>query len=234
MLLHYNVVDQTITESIAMTACGFRLGHGFILRSCRVSLLATVVAVCTPLQTEPVAAAERHHHAHEHGVSKLQIAMDGPVVEIQLVSPGMDIVGFEHAPTSDADKQALAKAAAVLADGASLFILSADARCGLADAVVEHPFLAQKAGRHEHGERHGHNHGNTHGQKHEHAGAPGDGHSAFQVHYRFQCENIGELTRLEVKLFEKFPAAKEIEVEAITPRGQIARELTPASPLLRL
>jgi len=37
---------------------------------------------------------------------------------------------------------------------------------------------------------------------------------------------------MDVKLFEKFPAAREIEVEAITPRGQIARDLTPDSPRL--
>jgi hypothetical protein len=232
MLCYYitMLTDQIMLESIAMTASSFPLGPRFLSRSGQFSFLAWALMLSAISLAIPLKAAERHHHAHEHGVSKLKVAIDGPLLEIQLDSPGMDIVGFEHAPSNDADRQVLAKAGALLAGGGSLFILPADARCGLLDADIDHPFLSADTGKHEHGDKHGHQHGGPHG----HAGAAADGHSTFRAHYRFRCENIEKLTRIDVKLFEKFPAAREIEVEAITPKGQIARALTPASPQLKL
>jgi len=64
----------------------------------------------------------------------------------------MDIVGFEHAPSTDEDKQAIAKAEEILTAGASLFALSANARCTLLDADVDHPSLSSKPDRHDHGD----------------------------------------------------------------------------------
>lgn len=209
-----------------MTAYNFPIDPRLLSRGCRISLLASSLILFAVSLATPLKAAERHHHAHEHGVSTLKIAVEGTLLEMQLVSPGMDIVGFEHAPSTDTDRQAVAKAGALLAEGATLFVLSADARCRLVKADVDHPFLSTDIEKREHGEKHGHKRGEQHG----HRDAADDGHSAFQAHYRFNCEDIGKLRRMDVKLFEKFPAAREIEVEAITPRGQIARELTPDSP----
>ena len=48
--------------------------------------------------------------AHEHGVAKLNVVLDGNTLELELDSPAMNLVGFEHAASSDADK---AKVAAV-------------------------------------------------------------------------------------------------------------------------
>ena len=48
--------------------------------------------------------------AHEHGVAKLNAVLDGSTLELELDSPSMNLVGFEHAASSDADK---AKVAAV-------------------------------------------------------------------------------------------------------------------------
>ena len=171
------------------------------------------------------------------GVSKLKVAIDGPFLEIRLESPGMDIVGFEHAPSTDEDKQAIAKAEEILTAGASLFALSANARCTLLDADVDHPSLSSKPDRHDHGDKHDHQDKDEHQDGHhdeKRTDGEDDQHSAFEAHYRFRCEDIGKLKRIDVKLFEKFPAAKEIEVEAITPAGQVAKELTPSSSRLDL
>lgn len=211
-----------------MTAYSFPIDCRIRSRRHELSILAITIILFAVFLATPLKAAERHHHAHEHGVSTLKIAVEGPLVEMRLVSPGMDIVGFEHAPSTDTDRQAVAKAGALLAEGGTLFILSPDARCGVVNADVDHPFLSSDTEKHAHGDKHGHDHGEPHG----HRDAADDGHSAFQAQYRFRCEDIGKLRRMDVKLFEKFPAAREIEVEAITPRGQIARDLTPASPRL--
>ena len=225
-----------IFENAAMTAYSFPIDCRIRSRRHQISLPAIAMILFAVFLATPLKAAERHHHAHEHGVSTLKIAVDGPLLEMQLVSPGMDIVGFEHAPSTDTDRQAVAKAGALLAEGGTLFILSADAKCGLVNADVDHPYLSTDTRKHAHGDKRGQEHADKHGHdhcaQHGHRDAADDGHSAFQAQYRFRCEDIGKLRRMDVKLFEKFPAAREIEVEAITPRGQIARELTPASPRL--
>ena len=56
-------------------------------------------------------SADRHHDAHEHGVSKLNLVIEGKRLEMELGSPGSDIVGFEHAPATDADRKAIVDAA---------------------------------------------------------------------------------------------------------------------------
>ena len=54
-------------------------------------------------------AADEHDHehgslgAHEHGVGRLNAALDGQTLELELESPAMNLVGFEHAATTDAD-----------------------------------------------------------------------------------------------------------------------------------
>lgn len=56
-----------------------------------------------------------HDHAHgslgkhEHGVAQLNVALDGKTLELELDSPAMNLVGFEHAASTDADKAAVAK-----------------------------------------------------------------------------------------------------------------------------
>ena len=41
--------------------------------------------------------------AHEHGVAKLNVVLDDNTLELELDSPAMNLVGFEHAASSDAD-----------------------------------------------------------------------------------------------------------------------------------
>jgi hypothetical protein len=95
-----------------MTAYSFPIDCRIRSRRHELSILAITVILFAVFLATPLKAAERHHHAHEHGVSTLKIAVEGPLVEMRLVSPGMDIVGFEHAPSTDTDRQAVAKAGA--------------------------------------------------------------------------------------------------------------------------
>ena len=194
--------------------------------------------LCILFMTIEAQAAERHHDAHEHGVSEAKLAVDGNIVEIELHSPGADIVGFEHSPESDSDKAAVAKAAAILAKGGEIFAAAPAAGCSLIDADVDAPGL--ETGHDDHADKH---HGKkSHAHEHGHKDRDGaetekyaeDGHSEFKAHYRFRCGNTDKLTHFNVKLFEHFPGARELRVEAITPGGQFVRELKPGSARLAL
>ena len=68
-----------------------------------IPMTALAVFLATSLQ-----ASER---AHEHGVGQLSIAIEGNEVEIELVVPGADAVGFEHAARTDSERKAVVAAA---------------------------------------------------------------------------------------------------------------------------
>ena len=76
---------------------------------------------------------DEHEHrqldAHEHGVSVLTAAFEGEELEMELESPGADIVGFEHEPESAEDQAAITAALASLGAPTSLIALPAAAEC---------------------------------------------------------------------------------------------------------
>ena len=148
----------------------------------------------------------REHNAHQHGAALLNIAIEGNSLHIELESPAMNFVGFEHAPKNHEQKHAVEHAAAELKNGNSLFVLTAAAQCSLTEAQVESPMLEQEHNEHE---------------KHDK-----EMHSEFHANYVFQCKQIKALRTVDVQLFNKFSGTDEIRVQLITSKGQTVKELT--------
>lgn len=173
-------------------------------------------------------ATGREHGAHVHGISHLDIAVEGQTVAMALVSPGADIVGFEHAAETAEDKAAVAAAVKWLGDGGGtggdrVFAFPPDAGCSL-DAAEVASALHEEEDAHHEGE-------DAHHEGEDRAQDPGD-HAAFHARYRFHCRHPDRLTHVDVGLFARFPGARKLVVRVVTPQGQSARELTPASPRL--
>ncbi|KFJ89977.1 hypothetical protein JF55_20530 [Pseudomonas sp. 1-7] len=184
-----------------------------------------------PFALLPLVAAQAHEHghdhdhehahdslgAHEHGVSSLNAALDGNLLELQFESPAMNLVGFEHAAKSDADKAKVAAAKRELERPISLFALTSG-DCQATEVELQSPLFAGKAHDHMH---------DHHDHKHE-----GE-HSDIHAHYRFECAKANELKQLDLaELFKRFPATEKIQVQLIGPNGQQGVELTPAQPRL--
>ncbi|MGB0914374.1 MAG: ZrgA family zinc uptake protein, partial [Phaeobacter italicus] len=92
--------------------------------------MKTTFSLIALLAAAPALAEEsRQLGTHEHGVGLMNMAIDGDVLAIELNVPGADIVGFEHAATAEADRAAVERALAVLADPANLIALPAAAAC---------------------------------------------------------------------------------------------------------
>lgn len=166
-----------------------------------------------------LAANEPHRDAHQHGVIKLNVVVDRDRLELELEAPGADIVGFEHAPATASDRKKISNAVARLKDGAGLFSLPVAARCTLQSSKVEAPEQEK------HDVGHSHEHKNR-GTGHRDGKVAAETHSEFHAHYRFTCDNPIKLTHMDVRIFDRFPAAREIEVQAVTPRRQFRGELT--------
>lgn len=144
--------------------------------------------------------------AHEHGVAKLNAVLDGNTLELELDSPAMNLVGFEHAASTDADKAKLAAARQQLEQPLKLFGLAQAAGCKEEAQELESP-LFEEAG----------------AQAHSHA------HADVNAHYQLTCATPGKLTQLDLgPLFKTFPQTQKINVQLIGPNGQKGVEATPA------
>lgn len=182
------------------------------------SLLLALPFALMPLS---VALASDHDHAHdsldkhEHGLATLNVAVEGNKLEIELESPSMNIVGFEHAANSPADKATAASARTVLENPLALFALPAAANCVVHEVEVESPLF-----------------GNDDADE-MHTDAKGDAHSDIDADYELTCSKPEALSSLSLApLFKQFPGTTKIEVQLIGPNGQKGAELTPASPAI--
>ena len=77
------------------------------------------------------------HDAHEHGVAHLDLVVDGREVEIELETPLANVLSFEHAPQTDAQKKEVRDMATLMRKADALFVFPAQARCGLAEVSLE-------------------------------------------------------------------------------------------------
>ncbi|HRQ56220.1 MAG TPA: DUF2796 domain-containing protein [Azoarcus taiwanensis] len=175
----------------------------------------TALAVCAAFAFASPLAAHDHGHshshdhgshqhgAHEHGVADLRVALDDGTLLVEFDSPMDNIVGFEYAPQTEAQMQALADAEVRLRDFASLFSVPGAAGCVIAEVQLESPYS----------ETHDHDH------DHDHA------HADLYVVYQLECANPSALDAIEIGLAEAFPRIHTIRVETATPSGQGATRL---------
>jgi hypothetical protein len=196
-------------------------------------LLALPFALLPLAAVQAAGHAHDHEHeahgsldAHEHGVAQLNVVLDGQALELELESPAMNLVGFEHAAKSDADKAKVAAAHSQLQEPLALFGLNAG-DCTVSKQELESPLFAVKEKQHAHGHKH------EHKEQHGDHDSEHSEHSEIHAHYQLDCKTPGALKQLNLgELFKRFPATEKIQVQLIGPNGQQGLELTPAQPTL--
>lgn len=142
--------------------------------------------------------------AHEHGVARLDIGVEAGRVVIELDTPLDNLVGFERAPRTDAERAAVAAAVARLRDAAALFRIDSAAGCKVGKVeLVSAPLGLGPS-----------------------TAAPKDGaHADLEGSFEFGCTAAPRAGAVEVGLFEAFPRLQRLEVQVATPRGQIRATL---------
>lgn len=210
--------------------------------------LTTILALAAVLASAAVIADEAHeghqhhrqHDPHAHGIGNLDLALEGREVHLGLDSPAANLIGFEHAPATEVEKQTLAQALELLKDGEKLFRFPPAAECRLVQAGVETP-LATHAGPESEaagGDEHGHDGHDEPGQEAHHEDEArnaaerhaGEVHADIAAEYRFTCAHPELLSGLEVMLFQAFPGTERLRVQYVTPAGQGGVDLTPSNP----
>jgi hypothetical protein len=176
-------------------------------------LLALVLAAGLPLGDHVQAAGP-----HVHGIGKLDVIAEGENLALRLESPLDNLVGFERAPRTDREKQAVRGMAAALR-AETAFVPTREARCRVVSVKLESAVIASEllgeAGTQRAGE-----------PRAAHAGQPTGGHAELVGDYVFQCANASALRGLEVRLFDSFKGLERLEVQVIGPRGQTGAKLT--------
>ncbi|MEZ5732534.1 MAG: DUF2796 domain-containing protein [Paracoccaceae bacterium] len=191
------------------------------MKTINLALLASVAA--TPL----LAQETREMDAHVHGVSTLELAVENGTLEMNLLSPGMDIVGFEYEASTDADKDAVEAAIRTMLVPENIVTLPEAAECRVSEVLAH-----LRAGDHDHEEGEEHDHAadadheaEEHAEGEEHDHEDGAEHSEFHVRYIFACEHPEELTAIAFPFFERFENATEIEAQYVTEAGAGAAEI---------
>jgi hypothetical protein len=167
------------------------------------------------------AIAEEHRELgpHEHGVGRLNIAVEGKRVSMELEVPGADIVGFEHEASTKEQKAAVSKAKTTLKSALKVFELPAEAKCKLAEAKV-----AVEAEDHDHDVGH---------DSVKHEGKEEEGHhSEFRAVYAIDCAAPEKLTGIQFRYFELFAGAHKLDINLVTEKGQNHYQVLRESPKL--
>ncbi|AZC21024.1 DUF2796 domain-containing protein [Pseudomonas sp. CMR5c] len=195
-------------------------------------LLLALPFALLPLAATQVAQAHDHEHehehgslgAHEHGVARLNAVLDGQALELELESPAMNLVGFEHAPGSDADKAKISAARKQLEQPLALFSLPKAANCSVASQELESPLFGDQPAVADHDD----DDEGAAGDEHHHE------HSEIHAHYRFACAKPEALKNLDLgQVFKTFPATQKIQVQLISPSGQQGVEATAKAATLK-
>ena len=188
-----------------------------------------------PFALLPLAVAhahEEHDHehgslgAHEHGVGRLNAVLDGQALELELDSPAMNLVGFEHVATTAADKAKVAAVRKQLENPLALFNLPKGAGCVVSSQELNSPLFGDKPEA-DHDDDDDHDH-DAKGGEHHHD------HSEIHAHYQFTCATPTALSNLDLtQVFKTFPATQKIQVQLIGPSGQQGVDATATAATLK-
>lgn len=138
--------------------------------------------------------------AHVHGEARLEIIVEGSELAIRFASPLDGLLGFERAPRTAAEKQALHTMKTTLESSTRIFSLPPEAGCTAQPAKISSPVFADKVTA---------------------------GHLDLDADYRWHCAQPAALRAIDTRLFAEFPRLKRITVDFVGSAGQKSGRLTP-------
>ncbi|AGU48769.1 hypothetical protein VAPA_1c16600 [Variovorax paradoxus B4] len=174
------------------------------MKQIRLRRISSGFAFAAALFAAPFLSAQaQQQHAHVHGQLKLDVAIDGPTVVINMESPLDNIVGFERAPKTDAEKKTAEDAIAQLRAADKLFAIDPAANCKLGPVELRSSAL---------------------GLGSPDPGEPA-GHADLDATFSFNCTNAAAAKFIDVNLFSAFKGTRQIDSQIASAQGQFKRQL---------
>ena len=154
-------------------------------------------------------------YAHVHGRAELSVVLEDNSLHIDLVSPAVNIVGFEsHSQTAE-QLAAVERAVSTLESVPKLFVFEGT-DCSVQKIDVDVSVVAPKnKTTHIHGLR-----------EDEHIYGDGNEHGEIAVRYRFLCREGANLDAISFDFLELFGGIESLRVMWITGREQRTQTLS--------
>ncbi|MGM0953016.1 MAG: ZrgA family zinc uptake protein [Pseudomonadota bacterium] len=158
------------------------------------------------LATLPAATlASDNPGSHQHGHARLQMAIEGERIDVLLLSPAANLVGFEHAPETDEQHEKVAELDAWASQ--TPLINTAPGTCTVNQADVHDTWPAGDE----------HDHGHDHQQ---------EGHADIEISQTLACPGLSSGDELETTVMVRFPAMEQLDVQWVSPQNQGGTRLT--------
>lgn len=152
--------------------------------------------------------------AHVHGEAELSIALENSHLDIILLSPAINIVGFEKPSGSAEQKAAIQRAEQQMAEPDRLFTFSGG-DCVLESAASDISELLPNR---------------RHGRTKEMM----ESHYDVEMYFRYRCAAPQTIKEIEVNLFDSFSGVEKVFAQWVNNHGQGAQSLSKDSRRLKL
>jgi hypothetical protein len=163
--------------------------------------LTKVIATLTLLFNASVTTANQYS-AHIHGHAELTIAIDKNIIDLKLITPAENLLGFEHKATSAADISTVVTMKKHLSQYANVIVFN-NAECDIENSNVDTGNILT----------YGHkDHTNEHENIHS--------HTEITVDYKFHCAKTDDISSASIKLFDHYSGIKIIDVMWLTTNQQ--------------
>ncbi len=153
------------------------------------------------------ATTANQYSAHTHGHAELTIAIDKNNIDLKLITPAANLLGFEHKATTASEISQVIAMKKHLAQHANVIIFN-HADCHIKSSNINTGDILN----YDHQE-HAHEHENRYS------------HTEIIVDYQFHCANASDISSASVKLFKHYTGLEKIDVMWLTAFQQGSIEL---------
>lgn len=150
---------------------------------------------------------------HQHGHATLQMGIENNRIDLILISPAQNLLGFEHQPRTRQQEQTLQKARLWLTT--QTLVTPNIGHCTLKSASVDFSVKATDQDHHNH----------NHDDDHEADSETNSEHANIEVSQILNCAGVDLSRGFITPLINQFPEIQALRVEWVTNNGQGSVEL---------
>ncbi|MEP4051562.1 MAG: DUF2796 domain-containing protein [Litorimonas sp.] len=183
----------------------------------------------------------RSADSHVHGGATLSIASENETIQIEFETPLFNLLGFEYAPKTDAEKALVSEAEVSLTQPEKLIRFNDAANCSFETPSSNVDLFETHSGEEDDEHHDDHDHSDHHEEESEtddhdehHQHKEDDVHKDVLLNYFLSCGEIDKLKTVKVDLFEIFPNLTELELVYLGPSQQMSADLTPSKATAEL
>jgi hypothetical protein len=140
---------------------------------------------------------------HSHGKGRLQLSLNGDVLQGQWTMPMEALLGFEHLPKSAAQTEAMNGLQKSLQNASYFIGMPADAKCQQLEAIAESDMFQ---------------------------GVKGKGHSDLNYSFKFKCANPQALSQFDFPFFKSHIRSKQLKLEWVSQGTQKSATVRSSKP----